>query len=162
MKSYGDKLESLHEMLGDRAIMMVTTIHNGSLFSRPMGLMKMEFDGTLWFFTALDSEKIAEIDRDNRVNASYADHDKGSYVSIFGQCQLLRDAAKAKELWNPFAKTWFKGPDDPNLVLMRVTPESAEYWDAPNSKMVRLFQLVAGAITGKPAVDAENERIDIR
>ncbi len=162
MKSYGDKLETLYEMIGDGATMMVTTIHGNKLYSRPMGLMKMEFDGTLWFFTALDTEKIDELKLDNRINASFAEKDKGSYVSIFGHCDLSRDSVKAKELWNPIARMWFDGPEDPKLVLMKVVPESAEYWDAPNSKMVRLFQMVAGAVTGKHAIDAENERLEMR
>ncbi|MGE0632599.1 MAG: pyridoxamine 5'-phosphate oxidase family protein, partial [Pseudobdellovibrionaceae bacterium] len=35
---------------------------------------------------------------------------------------------KAEELWNPLYKTWFKqGLEDPDLVLLKVKVDSAEY-----------------------------------
>jgi hypothetical protein len=40
------------------------------------------------------------------------------------------------------------------VVLVRVVPHSAEYWDSNDSKMVRLFQMAKAAVTGTtPDVD---------
>lgn len=69
---------------------------------------------------------------------------------------------KQKELWNPFAKVWFDGPEDPNIVLLKVTVDGAEYWDGPSNKMASLFALVKAVVTGDDSNLAENETIRMR
>ena len=121
-KSEKTDIEKLRELLkGIRVAMMTTIDQDGSLRSRPMATQETEDPGELWFFTGADSAKAGEIGRDQRVNLSYAKPDDESYVSLSGTAQVVRDKAKAKELWNPFVKAWFpKGLDDPNLALLRV------------------------------------------
>jgi hypothetical protein len=56
-----------------------------------------------------------------------------------------------------FAKPWFPdGPDSNNLALLKFTPETAEHWDAPSSKMVRAFGMIASVIAGKPVALGEH------
>ena len=143
---------------------MLTTVHeDGSLHSRPMATQEPEFDGELWFFTGASSPKVGEVERDHRVNVSYAAPDDNTYVSISGTARLVRDKAKMKELWNPFVKAWFpKGLDDPELALLCVEVDKAEYWDAPSSKMVQLDGLVKATLTGKrPEKVGEHEKLDL-
>ena len=64
---------------------------------------------------------------------------------------MVRDAAKAKELWNPGIEAWFpSGPDDPGIVLLKVHAEGAEYWDTPGQVIVSVLSFVKAKITGKP------------
>jgi len=64
---------------------------------------------------------------------------------------VVRDAAKAKELWNPGIEAWFpSGPDDPGIVLLKVHAEGAEYWDTPGQVIVSVLSFVKAKITGKP------------
>ena len=60
------------------------------------------------------------------------------------------------------ARGWFpKGTEDPELALIRVTIEDAEYWDAPNGKMVVLFAYAKAVLTGeKPGNIGEHARVD--
>ncbi|MGZ6132317.1 MAG: pyridoxamine 5'-phosphate oxidase family protein, partial [Myxococcaceae bacterium] len=39
----------------------------------------VDFDGTLWFFTAANSEKAEELGRDTRVSVAYADEPRSRY-----------------------------------------------------------------------------------
>jgi general stress protein 26 len=56
-----------------------------------------------------------------------------------------------------FAKPWFpEGPDSPNLALLKFIPDAADYWDAPNSVMVRAFGAVASIVAGKPVAMGEH------
>ena len=97
--------EKLAELIKDVKIAMLTTVDSdGSLRSRPMATQKAGFDGTLWFFTRASSPKVEEVDRHTEVNLSYAEPGSNTYVSVSGKAQLVRDAAKAKELWNPILK----------------------------------------------------------
>jgi hypothetical protein len=45
--------------------------------------------------------------------------------------------------------------DDPNLTLLKVQPQNVYYWDAEAGKMVSFLKIIAGAITGKPALSGD-------
>ena len=62
----------------------------------------------------------------------------------------VTDRGKMKELWSPLHKAWFpKGLDDPNIELLRIDVDRAEYWDAPSSAVVQLFGFAKAMLTGK-------------
>jgi general stress protein 26 len=151
--------DTLKEKIKDVRFCMLTTEANGQLRSRPMGTADVKEDGVLWFFTAKNSGKAYGIARDAQVNLSYAEPEKQLYVSVSGQARLEDNKAKAHELWNPMLKAWFpQGLDDPNLTMLRVDVEQAEYWDGPSNKMVQLFEMVRAAVTGEYD-KGENEKI---
>jgi len=156
------QLEKIQEMVEDiRTAMMTTVDDQGNLVSRPMAALQMDEDGTIWFFTKRTSPKVDQIDNNqHRVNLSFSDVSDANYVSISGTADELDDRAKIDELWNPQAKAWFpKGKDDPELILLKVHTQMAEYWDSSDSTMVRLFQQAAAVITGNPPKMGENEKV---
>ena len=157
-----DPCQKFHSLISDiQFAMMTTACPDGSLRSRPMATHPPdEFDGTLWFFTHDRDAKVLEILENTHVNLSYAEPKKNNYVSVSGRATLVKDKAKAKELWNPLYKAWFPdGLDDPHLALIRVDVDQAEYWDAPSSKMVQLAGFVKALVTGQEAKGGENEKL---
>lgn len=158
-----DNLQKLIEKIKDIDIAMMTTAdEDGSLRSRPMRNMQIKEDGIIWFFTGYESAKSHELENDSHVNLSYADPSNNLYVSVSGRASLSRDRAKIDELWNPAMIAWFPdGKDDPNIGLIKVQIEKAEYWDTPNSAVVHLYGVVKAAITGKPADPGENKKINL-
>jgi general stress protein 26 len=158
-----DAIKKLGSLIKDIQFAMLTTAEaDGSLRSRPMATQKTEFDGCLWFFTRADSPKVSEISEKRQVNLSYANPNKQNYVSISGTATLVRDPVKNKELWNPLYKAWFPdGLDDPQLALLKVDVEKAEYWDSPSSSVVHILGFLKTAITGQPAKGGEHEKISI-
>ena len=145
-------LAKLGELIKDIGVAMLTTQEaDGSLHSRPMATQLKKLDRSLWFFTALDSGKSQEIAKESAVNVSYADPKSNRYVSVSGRAKVVRDRKKAEELWTPLVKAWFpKGLDDPELALLQVTIDQAEFWDAPAGKTVALFGLAKSLLTGRP------------
>jgi general stress protein 26 len=96
------------------------------------------------------------------VNLSYAEPGKDHFVSVSGRCRLVLDKEKARELWNPTLKAWFPtGLEDPELALLCVKVEKAEYWDTPNSRMVQLIGFVKAALTGESYRPGENEKVQL-
>ena len=147
---------------GIKVAMMTTVEEDGSLRSRPMWTHDRDFDGELWFFTREHSHKVDEVEHDHHVNLSYADPTRERYVSVSGRCRLVRDKEKARELWNPTLKAWFPdGLDDPELALLCVRVERAEYWDTPNSRMVQLVGMVKAALTGETYKPGDNQKLDL-
>jgi general stress protein 26 len=144
-----DVTAKLRDLIKDIHIAMLTTWDGHHLRSRPMASLSVQPDGDLWFFTKEDSEKAQEIDECDHVNVAYARPGDHRYVSVSGRAVVLRDLEMARELWTSAAKVWFTGPEDPTLVLVRVTVEGAEFWDS-DGKMKRLFGLMRTAIMGHP------------
>ena len=74
---------------------------------------------------------------------------------------MVNDEAKLAEFWDMFTDSWLEGgPDNPENILIRVTAESAEYWDAPGSKVTQLLNLVKMRVTGE-RYEADNEQVDL-
>ena len=156
------QLEKIRAIIGDIRIAMLTTVNDqGDLVSRPMAALQMDEDGTIWFFTKRSSPKVDQIaTNEHQVNLSFANVSDADYVSVSGKAQEIDDRTKVNELWNPQAKAWFpKGKDDPDLILLKVHTDMAEYWSANDSKMVRFFQQATAAITGNPPKMGENEKV---
>jgi general stress protein 26 len=78
-----DSIRKLGELIHDIKFAMLTSTHtDGSLHSRPMATQQVEFDGNLWFFTGLNSEKVRELESNPEVNLSYSAPDAQRYVSV--------------------------------------------------------------------------------
>lgn len=156
-------LRKLNELVKDIHIAMLTSIRgDGMPHSRPMATQAAESDGELWFFTGRSTQKFSEIEANPNVNLSYADAEHNRYVSVSGEAELVDNRAKAKELWNPLFKAWFpKGLEDPELILLKVTVEHVEYWDAPSSTMVQLAGFVKAAVTGRRGDGGNHGEFDL-
>ena len=142
---------------------MLTTLDldGATLRSRPMWTQGDGFDGSLWFFAGDDSALADELERNSNVCLSYAAPDKDLYVSVSGRADLIDDRAKAEELWNVYAEAWFPGGvDDPNLALVRVDVERAQYWEDKKPKVLQFAEIVLGAIRDRPPKSGEERKLD--
>lgn len=119
------------ELLAKQHVAMLTTIDDGNMVSRPMGAMKPDEDGTIWFFTSTGSDKAVQIEADNRVNLTYAD---GDFLSVQGTAEMVQDPALQREKWNKPTEAWMQcEPEDPAVSLIKVTPDTVGYWDTPTA-----------------------------
>jgi len=142
-----EAIEKVRELIRGIETAMLTTVSEEGLVSRPMQTQDVEFDGDLWFLTKKDTGKFHELLRNRQVNVAYAGQ---SYVSIRGMAELVDDVDKVKEIWSPAHQKILETTyDDPNLVLIKVSAETAEYWDSGNSfKMAKfLFNRLMGRNT---------------
>ncbi len=146
-----EAIAKVRELIKNIDTAMLTTVSEEGLVSRPMKTQEVEFDGDLWFLTKKDTGKFHELLRNRQVNVAYAGK---SFVSIRGEAELVEDVDKVKSFWNAAYEELLETTyDDPNLVLIKVNPETAEYWDAGNKfKMVKfLFNRMLGKDTeGSP------------
>ncbi|GGL96877.1 pyridoxamine 5'-phosphate oxidase family protein [Micromonospora yangpuensis] len=159
--STADARRRVTELIREARICMLTTTGvDGHLVSRPMGLQEAEFDGNLWFFAATDSAKIRQLRVNPEVNVAFSDPRNHCWVSLSGTATEAYDRQRAEQLWNPMLKAWFPdGLDTPGLTLIKVHPSSAEYWDAPGSTMVNLFDIARAAVTGRGPKAGEHESV---
>jgi general stress protein 26 len=156
--------EKVKELIKDARICMLTTMTgDGRHVSRPMALQDVEFDGDLWFFTYSDSDLIAQIGSNPQVNVAFSDSGQHAWISISGTATRTDDPARAKELWNPMLKAWFPdGLESPNLTLVKVHGETAEYWEAAHSsRVVTMLGYAKAAVTGRTPDAGENETVEL-
>jgi len=147
---------------GIKMAMFISLSKDGFIHSRPMATQELEFDGDLWFFTSIDSEKIIEIKYNSHVNVSYADIGTNKYISVSGDAEVVEDKNKIKQLWNPTLKIWFpNGSEDPKLTLIKVNVTNAEYWDTPQNAVVKLVGFVKAITTGKSIDLGENKKVSL-
>ncbi len=134
---------------------MLTTIEaDGALASRPMAALEMDAQGALWFFTDLRSSKVEHL---RVANLSFTDTDRATYVSLSGRGEIDTDRGRIHRLWTSLAKPWFPdGPESPNLAMLKFVPDAVDYWDGPNSKMVRAFGMLASVVAGRPVAVGEH------
>ncbi len=156
-----DGVAKLVELTRDIRITMFTTIDDeGHFVSRPMAQQLTEDDGDLWFFAERDSRVIEQINANPHVSLTLSSND--TWISIDGDARMVDDSAKAKELWNSFVEAWLpQGPDDPSVVLIKVEPHTAEYWDSPGGRVASLISLVKAKVTGEPYKGTERDTEDL-
>ena len=157
-------IEKLVEMVKDvRICMLITNEKNADNISgRPMGISKIDEDGTMWFFTKASSYKVDEIEESKKVSIAITNESSNNYLMIHGTATLVNDKTKMKELWSAIMKAWFPlGLDDPDMTLIKVVPNEVEYWDSSSSKMVVLFNMLKAIVTGKEYKEGEHGKINL-
>lgn len=142
-------LTQLSKLIEHMSVCMLTSIDgSGALVGRPMAPLEMTYEGAIWFFTDLHSGKVGHL---HVANLAFMSESNGTYVSISGSAEIVKDQAHIEKLWSPFSRPWFPdGPQSPNIGLLKFIPHAAEYWDAPHSKLVRIFAIAASVIASKP------------
>ncbi len=153
-KEAAAKIKELAETAG--TCFFCTNLQKGKAFStRPMGIIKVDNEGDLWFLSANDSDKNAEIAADPNVQLLCQGSPHSDFLSIFGTATITTDKAKIKELWTPIAKDWFtEGENDPRITVIKVEMKQGYYWDTVHGRIVSLIKIVAGAIIGKTMDDS--------
>lgn len=128
--------------------MLVTMREGGKHVSRPMSpLSNGNYGGQLWFSAERSSDCVAEIKQHPEVNVAFMDESGSRYVSASGRATQVDDQAKKDELWSPVMKAFFESKDDPNLTLIRVDVDSAEYWSGPSTLIGKGIYLAKSAFT---------------
>jgi general stress protein 26 len=146
-----DAIKKLKELAEDIKMCMFCTELNATPFeTRPMATQQVDDEGIFWFLSADESHKNKEIKNDDNVQLIYSKSSDSHYLSVFGTATISKDQRKIDELWDDFAKAWFKkGKDDPAITLISVKPISAYYWDTQHGKMASILKIAVAAVTSK-------------
>ena len=154
------ELTQLSELIKESRVCMLTTVDEENLMvARPMSPQEMCEQGSIWFLTDPNTSKMQHL---QLMNLAFSDEAQSTYVSISGHGELVTDRAHIESLWSPFARPWFpNGVDSANLALLKFIPHVAEYWDAPDSKMVRMFATALSVFAAKPIGMGDHAKLDV-
>jgi general stress protein 26 len=158
-----EAVAKLGELIGEiRTAMLTVADEDGALRSVPMHTQQTPFEGSLYFLTGKGARKVVDLEPDQQVNLAYADPGASRYVSVTGRVQLLDDRAKIDELWSPlYLASWPEGKNDPDLAVLKVEVDRAEYWETPGSKVVQVLGFAKALLTGQPYEGGEHEQVKL-
>ncbi|SMF60953.1 General stress protein 26 [Paenibacillus barengoltzii] len=155
--AHQEAVETVRKLIKGIEIAMLTTVTKEGLVSRPMKTQEVEFDGDLWFLTKEETDKYSQLKDHPHVNVSYVGD---SYVSVRGTAEVVNDREKIKQFWNAaYAKFLHTTSDDPNLVLIKVKAEAAEYWETGN--LVKVIKRMFSQLTGKETEAELNKTVKL-
>ena len=129
---------------------------------RPMSILQVEENGTLWFLSARDSYKNHEIAIHNQVKLYFQGSAHADFLFLTGTATVSYDKNKIKELWTPMAKAWFtEGEDDPRISAIQVVPENGFYWDNKHGNLIAGAKMLFSALVGQTIDDSIQGRIKV-
>lgn len=114
-------------MVQAHGIGVLATVEAGEPRLRPMEFSLV--DGELWAATSKRSSKYAEVPDGQRVEVLFM-NGRFDHARLRGVLQWSTDTAERHRLWDiqlADIGRWYDSPDDPNLVILKIVPTSAEY-----------------------------------
>jgi len=96
--------------------------------------------------------------KNSGVNLSFADAGGQKYVSVTGTAIVSNDRALIKQLFSTPAKAWWDSADDPNIRVLKITPDDAEFWDSPGT-VISYVKMAAAAVTGTRPEIGDNRKV---
>jgi general stress protein 26 len=161
MTNDDDVRQKLWDLIKRHRFAMMTTLEEGgALHSRPMTTIERDYDGSLWFFAKVEADCVSAIAAHAQVCLSYADASAKDFVCVAGPAAIVTDVAVKKQLWNSDVQAWLpEGAESPLNVLLKISPEHAEYWDSTSNKLVQLFTKAKALATGRPPRESAEHRI---
>ncbi|WP_423059743.1 pyridoxamine 5'-phosphate oxidase family protein [Bacillus safensis] len=85
---------------------------------------------TLYTPTSKETHKAEEIEKNPNVHILIGYSGEGfgdTYAEIAGTATLTDDPELIDRLWSDEMEKWFKGKEDPNLVILKIDPASIRY-----------------------------------
>ena len=148
------------ELMKKIGFAMLVTRDGNKLRARPMSAYPEPDGNAIYFLTDARRHKDEEIARDPNINLSFADAGSQKYVSVSGTAVVSNDRAKIKELFSTPAKAWWDSADDPNIRVLKISPQDAEFWDSPGT-VISYVKMAAAAVTGTRPDIGENRKVAI-
>jgi general stress protein 26 len=140
-------IERVWELMKKIGFAMLVTRDGDKLRGRPMSAYLQREDNAIYFLTDARHHKDEEIARNPQTNLSFADAGSQKYVSVSGTAIISNDRAKIQQVFSTPAKAWWDSAEDPNIRVLKITPEDAEFWDSPGT-LTSYVKMTAAAITG--------------
>jgi general stress protein 26 len=148
------------ELMKKIGFAMLVTRDGDKLRARPMSPYFERENNAIYFLTDVHRHKDDEIARNPNINLSFADPGGQKYVSVGGTAAVSNDRARIRELFSTPAKAWWDSAGDPNIRVLKISPEEAEFWDSPGT-IISYVKMAAAAVTGTRPEIGENRKVAI-
>lgn len=115
--------KAIEHILDNSQVGVMATVRQDKPYSRYMTFTREGL--TLYTATSKDTHKIDEIESNPNTYIILGYEGEGfgdEYVEYEGRVALKDSDKLKKELWNAYMENWFTGPDDPNYIVLEISP----------------------------------------
>ncbi|WP_201715733.1 pyridoxamine 5'-phosphate oxidase family protein [Rossellomorea arthrocnemi] len=127
--------DKIVELLSHHKVGTLATIRDNKPYSRFM--MFNHDDLTLYTATNEQAHKAEDIAQNPHVHILLGyDHDSDHehYVEIEAEASVEHSTAVKEKFWNEQLKHWIPSADDPEYLLLKLTPTTILYYEKPGSE----------------------------
>lgn len=120
-----DAKETARKILDESYVGTMATVQEGKPFSRYMTFFNENF--TLYTATSKTTDKVEELEKNPNTHILIGYDGEGfgdAYLEIMGSATISGEESLKEKIWNEHMKPYFSGPDDPNLVILKIIPDS--------------------------------------
>lgn len=115
--------ETIEGIIDDSAVGTMATVKQNKPHSRYMTFIRKDLK--LFTATSLKTHKAEEIKENPYTHILLGYEGEGfgdEYVEYEGKAAINSNPDLKMELWNSFMENWFNGSDDPNYIVLEITP----------------------------------------
>jgi general stress protein 26 len=124
-----DDAERVWNLMERFPLCTLTTWDGSELRSRPMTAFVRRRNETIYLFADARTYTDAATRAHPHACLTFADSASQQIVSVTGAAQMSADRSVIRELWSTLAKQSWDSADNPNIRMLRVTPQEARFWD---------------------------------
>ena len=113
------------KILKESFVGTMATVQQNKPHTRYMTFFSDEF--TLYTATSKQTQKVDELEANPHTHILIGYEGKGmgdEYLEIEGTVSISDDESIKEKVWNKHMKPWFSGPEDPDLVILKISPDS--------------------------------------
>lgn len=115
--------EVAKKILDDNMVGTMATIEGNKPHSRYMTFFNNNF--ILYTVTSKDTHKVEELSKNPYTHILLGYDGKGlgdQFLEIEGKVEISSDDSMREKVWNKELSSWFDGPEDPRMVVLKVSP----------------------------------------
>ncbi|WP_117149241.1 MULTISPECIES: pyridoxamine 5'-phosphate oxidase family protein [Paraliobacillus] len=136
--------QTIIKIIDDHQIGTLATIENNKPYSRYMTF----FNEGITFYTATNKEthKVEDIKQNANVHILIGytfDGTTDEYIEVEGEASIHDDEKMKQHLWNEKLEPWFSGPDDPNYIVLKISPTEIRLKNTGDAKTHKLEDIAS-------------------
>ena len=120
-----DAKATARKILDESYIGTMATVQQGKPFSRYMTFFNEDL--TLYTATSKKTDKVEELEQNPHTHILIGYEGEGfgdEYLEIMGTVTISDEESIKEKVWNEHMKPYFTGPNDPELIILKITPDS--------------------------------------
>ncbi len=154
-------VDRIWEVIEKARVCMMATQFGDGVRVRPMEALPERDENVICFITDRRGLREHAIEVSPEVYLTFVYPNENVYLALTGEAFVINDADCAARLWDRQQDGWLSGPDDPNLIIIRVELWRAEMWDGPANSAVADFQFAKARLYGIKANLDESEKVSV-
>lgn len=134
-----DPREKALDILKDNKIGILSTVSENQPYSRYMTFFNEGF--ILFTITDKRTHKVQDIQENPNVFVLLGYEEgllKKQYIEMKGKVDTTDDQSLIEHLWSPYMNVIFEGKDDPNILILRIKPDTVRLRNTKDDEVIDL------------------------